>query len=65
MKTKTFIIEYLSGNLRRYGSGHSLPVKAASQEDAVIRVLGGAAESWDGNHFTIWGGKLRGRVEAL
>lgn len=60
-----FVIEYLNGNLRRYGNGHSLPVKAATMEDAVVRVFGAPAESWDGNHFTLWGGKLRARVEEV
>lgn len=60
-----FVIEYLNGNLRRYGNGHSLPVTAATPEEAVVRVLGGPAESWDGNHFTMWAGKLRARVEEV
>lgn len=60
-----FVIEYLNGNLRRYGNGHSLPVTAATPEEAVVRVFGGPAESWDGNHFTMWGGKLRARVEEV
>ncbi len=60
-----FVIEYLNGNLRRYGRGHSLPVTAATQEEAVVRVFGGPAETWDGNHFSMWGGKLRARVEEV
>jgi len=60
-----YVIEYLNGNLRSYGKGHSLPVKASSMEDAVIRVFGGPADKWDGNHFTMFGGKLRARVEEL
>lgn len=61
-----FVIEYLNGNLRRFArDGRSLPVRADSQESAVIHLLGAPAESWDGNHFTMWGGKLRGRVEQL
>lgn len=60
-----FVIEYLNGNLRRYGNGHSLPVIAASPEEAVVRVFGGPAEAWDGNHFTMFDGKLRARVEEV
>ena len=60
-----FVIEYLNGNLRRYGNGHSLSVSAVTPEEAVVRVFGGPAESWDGNHFTMWGGKLRARVEEV
>jgi hypothetical protein len=60
-----FVIKYLNGNLRRYGNGHSLPVVAATPEEAVLRVFGGPAETWDGNHFTMWGGKLRARVEEV
>lgn len=61
-----FVIEYLNGNLRHTAKdSRSLPVRAASPEEAVVRVLGGPAESWDGNHFTMWGGKLRGRVEEM
>lgn len=59
-----FVIEYLSGNLRRYArDGRSLPVRAKNQEQAVVFVLGAHAESWDGNHFTL--GRLRGRVEVM
>jgi hypothetical protein len=60
-----FVIEYLNGNLRRYGNGHSLPVTATTPEEAVVRVFGGPAESWDSNRFTMWGGKLRARVEEV
>ena len=66
MNSPRYVIEYLNGNLRRFArDGRSLPVKADSQESAVIHVLGGPADSWDGNHFTMWGGKLKGRVEAV
>lgn len=61
-----FQIEYLNGNLKNFAKdGRSLPIKADSQESAVIKLLGGPADSWDGNHFTKWNGKLKGRVEQL
>jgi hypothetical protein len=63
---KRYIIQYLNGNLSRFArDGHSLPVKANSPEEAVIRIFGGPAESWDGNYFTKWDGKLRARVEEV
>lgn len=63
-----FFIEYLD-NCRGYFSqnGRSLPVKADNQEHAVVMVFGGAADagSWNGNHFTVFGGRLRARVEEV
>lgn len=64
--TTRFVIEYLNGNLRKMAKdGRSLPVKAASKEEAVVRVFGAPADSWDGNYFTKWSGTLRGHVEQL
>lgn len=61
-----FVIEYRNGNLRHMAKdSRSLPVRASSPEEAVIRVFGGPAESWDGYRFTMWGGKLRGNVEQV
>lgn len=67
MKTKPkFVIEYLNGNLRRFAKdGRSLPIVADSMESAVIHLLGAPADSWDGNHFSKWDGKLKGRVEQV
>jgi hypothetical protein len=64
MKKNKYVIEYLNGNLRHFAKdGRSLPIEAESAEDAVVRIFGAPADTWDGNHFTKWGGKLRARVE--
>ena len=63
---RRFIIHYLNGNLRLMAKdGQSLPIAAKNKEDAVIQLLGAPADSWDGDYFTKWDGKLQACVEEL
>jgi len=63
---RRFIIHYLNGNFRLMAKdGQSLPIAAKNKEDAVIQLFGAPADSWDGDYFFKWDGKLQACVEEL